>query len=267
MFMYKISRNVFYTVVGLAAALVAGCSAFPSQVASAGGSNPAQSPVGTPAQVTAPTDNRGITVVGTGKASGTPDVAVIQVGVETQSPTVQQAVADNKTQMTKLLAALKDAGIADADISTTNFSVYTERQPQPVAEPGSKSGADGSLIYHVSNQVQVKVRDVAKLGDVLDQVVAAGANNIYGVSFSVADTSKLEGDARANAIADAKARAESLAKLAGVSLGDVQSVSEVISGQGPIAYRTSESAGLGGGTPIQPGTLEVNVSVQVTYAI
>jgi uncharacterized protein YggE len=114
------------------------------------------------------------------------------------------------------------------------------------------------------------VRDVNKLGDVLDKVVAAGANNVYGVSFSVDDTSKLEADARAKAVADAKARADSLARLTGVTLGDVVSVSEVIGGPGPVyeAARMSAAAGLGGGgAPIQPGELEVNMSIQVTFAI
>jgi uncharacterized protein YggE len=122
----------------------------------------------------------------------------------------------------------------------------------------------------VNNQVNVTVRDVAKLGDVLDKTVAAGANNIYGVNFSVDDTSKLEADARAKAIADAKARAENLAKLTGVTLGDVLSVSEVIGGASPIfeGARASVAMGLGGGgAPIQPGELEVNMNVQVTYAI
>jgi hypothetical protein len=204
--------------------------------------------------------------VGTGKASGTPDVANINIGVETVAASVQQAVNDNKAKMTKLLDALQSLGIADKDIQTSNYGVYTERQAVPV--PDGK-GDQGPVSYHVTNQVNVIVRDVNKLGDVLDKVVAAGANNIYGVNFSVADTSKLEDDARAKAIANAKDRAASLAKLTGVTLSDVMNVSEVLSGSGPV-YGVMESAKMGlggGGTPIQPGELEVNMSVQVTFAI
>ena len=275
-----LGRRMFYSVVLMVAAalvvtLAAGCSAVSRPAVSAGvqampaGGGPSSAqPValsGQSSQPVAPT-NRGITVVGVGKASGTPDVANINVGVETQAASVQQAVDDNKAQMTKLLDALKSLDIADKDIRTSNYSVYTERQPVPA--PDGK-GSQGPVTYHVNNQVNVIVRDVNKLGDVLDKVVAAGANNIYGVNFSVADTSKLEDDARAKAIADAKDRANSLAQLAGVTLGDVVNVSEVIGGSGPI-YGVMDSAKMGlggGGAPIQPGELEVNMSVQVTFAI
>jgi len=275
-----LGRKLFYgagliVVAVLAVALAAGCSAVSRPAVSAGvqavpaGGGPSGSQpvalIGQSSQPVAPT-NRGITVVGTGKASGTPDVANINIGVETVAASVQQAVDDNKAKMTTLLDALKSLGIADKDIQTSNYSVYTERQPVPV--PNGK-GDQGPVSYHVNNQVNVVVRDVNKLGDVLDKVVAAGANNIYGVNFSVADTSKLQADARAKAIEDAKSRAESLAKLAGVTLGDVMNVSEIIGGSGPI-YGVMDSAKMGlggGGAPIQPGELEVNMSVQVTFAI
>jgi uncharacterized protein YggE len=201
-------------------------------------------------------------VVGVGTASGTPDVAHVNVGIDTESSAVQQAVNDNKTKMAALLDALKGLGIQDKDIQTTNYSVYTQRAPGPNGAPDS-----GPLTYHVTNQVDVTVRDVSQLGDILDKAVAAGANNIYGVNFSVSDTSKLQADARAKAFADAKARAASLAQLAGVQLGDVVSISEVIGNSGPI-YAANAAVGMGGGgAPIQPGELQVNMSVQVTFAI
>jgi uncharacterized protein len=274
-----LGRKLFYRAVlilmALALALAAGCSAVSRPAVSAGvqavpgGGGPVGSqPLALIGQSSQPVAlmNRGITVVGTGKASGTPDVANISVGVETVAASVQQAVDDNKAKMTQLLDALQSLGIADKDIQTSNYGVYTERQSVPV--PDGK-GDQGPVSYHVTNQVNVIVRDVNKLGDVLDKVVAAGANNIYGVNFSVADTSKLQAGARAKAIEDAKSRAESLAKLAGVALGDVMSVSEIIGGSGPI-YGVMESAKMGsggGGAPIQPGELEVNMSVQVTFAI
>jgi len=269
-----LSRKMFYSAALVFATLLlmAGCSTVTTPAASASSAQPAgqagggpglTQPVAVVNQQLTPSIGRGITVVGTGKASGTPDVANVNVGVETQADTVQQAVADNKTKMTSLLSALKELGIADKDIQTTNYGVYTQQQPSPDGK------GMGPTSYHVNNQVNVTVRDVNKLGDVLDKVVAAGANNIYGVNFSVADTSKLQADARAEAFADAKERAESLAKLAGVTLGDVVSVSEVI-GSNPVyeGARMAVATGLGGGgAPIQPGELEVNMSVQVTYAI
>jgi uncharacterized protein YggE len=121
------------------------------------------------------------------------------------------------------------------------------------------------MIYHVTNQVDVIVRDVNQLGDVLDQSVAAGANNIYGVNFSVEDTAKLETDARAKAVENAKARAQELAQLNGLQLGEVLSVSEVIGGSAfPMDYGGKGMGG--GGTPVQPGELEMSLSIQITYA-
>jgi uncharacterized protein len=265
-----LSRKMFYSVLLIVAVLAfaAGCSAGAIPAAQAG--SPLASPPAGGGPATAPvasgTIGRGITVVGVGKASGAPNVANISVGVETQADTVQQAVADNKAKMTLLLDALKALDVAAKDIQTSNYGVYTERQPVPSSEG---KGALGPTTYHVNNQVNVTVRDVNKLGDVLDKAVTAGANNIYGISFSVDDTTKLQADARAKAVADAKARAESLATLAGVTLGDVVSVSEVIGSSGPM-YDTPRAAmglGGGGGAPVQPGELEVNMSIQVTFAI
>jgi uncharacterized protein YggE len=209
---------------------------------------------------------RSITVVGQGKASGTPDVAHINVGVETTGASAQEAVNANKQTMSALLEKLKGMGIAEKDIQTSNFSIYTEQPPTPMATEGQTAG-QAAPIYHVSNQVNVTVRDSGKVGDVLDGAVSAGANSVYGVSFEVEDTSKLEASAREKAIADANARAASLAQLAGVSVGQVLTISEVVGGPGPLVLERAVALGAGGGTPIQPGEFEVNVSVQVTYAI
>ena len=213
--------------------------------------------------VAAPT--RSITVVGQGKASGTPDVAHISIGVETSGASAQEAVSANRAQMTTLLQKIKAAGIAAKDIQTSNFSIYADQQGKVEGMPSSGAGAD-VITYRVTNQVNLTVRDITKLGDVLDQAVSAGANSVYGVSFEVDDPSKLEATAREKAVVDAKARAETLAKLNGVSVGEVLTVSEVLGGVGPL-YARVDVAAMGGGTPIQPGEFEVNVSVQVTYSI
>ena len=261
------SRKTLYSglLILVAMAFATGCTAAAAPTVALGGGGPA---VAQPASITAQVGTatqRGITVVGVGTANGTPDVAHITVGIETQGASVQQAVDDNKTKMTALLSAIKALNIADKDIQTTNYSVYS--QSDSVPSPAGK-GDNGPLTYHVSNQVDVTVRDVSKLGDVLDKVVTAGANNIYGVNFSVDDPSKLQADARTKAFADAKARAQSLAQLAGVSLGDVVSVSESGSGSSPIMDMKPMAMGLGGGgAPIQPGALEVSMNVQVTFAI
>jgi hypothetical protein len=218
------------------------------------------------AQAQAQPAGRSITVVGQGKASGTPDVAHITVGVETTGASAQEAVDANRQNMTALLAKIKEMGIADKDIQTSNFSIYTEQQPVPMPAEGQVVGQAAPL-YHVSNQVNLTVRDIDKLGEVLDEAVSAGANSVYGVYFEVEDTSTLEASARENAIADAKARATSLAQLSGVSVGEVLMISEVVGGPVPLMVERAVAFDAAGGTPIQPGEFEVSVSVQVTYAI
>ena len=254
-----LARKVFYGLVVLVvvAALSIGGLAF----ALASGSRNAQ-PVANAATQTGSPD-RSVTVVGVGKATGKPDIARVTVGIETQAPSLQKAVDENKTKMSGLLDTLKKLGLADKDIHTSNYSVYTERATPPA--PGAEVSTD-QMIYHVTNQVDVTVRDVNQLGDVLDKAVAAGANNIYGVNFSVEDTAKLEADARTKAVADAKSRAENLAQLNGVQLGEVLTVSEVIGASAyPMAY---DAKGMGGGgTPVQPGELEMSMSIQITYAV
>jgi uncharacterized protein len=211
------------------------------------------------------TGDRSITVVGIGKVTGKPDIARVTVGIETQASSLQTAVDDNKAKMNNLLDTLKKLGLADKDIRTSNYSVYTERVGQPDMATEKPLSTD-QMIYHVTNQVDVTVRDVNQIGEVLDKAVAAGANNIYGVNFSVEDTAKLEAEAREKAVADGKARAESLAQLNGVQLDEVLTVSEVVGGAAPL-YRDAAMGMGGGGTPVQPGELEMSVSIQITYAV
>jgi uncharacterized protein len=253
-----LARKVLYglVVMVVVVALAMGGLA----VALAGGRGSAQPAA---AQTAPQTAARSITVVGTGKVSGKPDIARVTVGIETQAPLLQQAVDENKTKMSGLLDTLKKLGLADQDIRTSNYSVYTERVSPPA--PGAEATAN-QMIYHVTNQVDVTVRDVNQIGEVLDKAVAAGANNIYGVNFSVEDTAKLEADARAKAVADARARAASLAQLNGVQLGEVLTVSEVVGGAAYPMARAAEGLG-GGGTPVQPGELEMSFSIQITYAM
>lgn len=207
---------------------------------------------------------RTITVVGQGKAGGTPTVAHVNVGVETTGASAQEAMDANRAKMSTLLEKIKALGIADKDIQTSNFSIYAEQRPNVVALGAGKE--EYTLVYHVSNQVNLTLRDIAKLGDTLDQAVTAGANSVYGVYFSMEDTADLEAQARAKAMADAEARAQALASLGGVSVGEVLTISEVIGTPGPV-YAIAKVEGLGAATPIQPGEYEVSVSVQVTYAI
>ncbi len=277
-------KSHFLQVIGLAAlALVmAGCAAVPSASANTSNNQPAsgQSASGQPSGSLASAQGAGggapalvqssasgsggITVTGSGKATGTPDIATVTVGVQTEAASVQQAVSDNQKAMNALLVSLKALGIADKDMTTSNYNVSTIGSPKP-AEPGG-ANAPSPVTYQVSNQVLVSVRDISKLGDVLDKSVAAGANTIYGVNFSISDPSKLQAAAEANAVQDAKNRAENLAKLEGVTLGNLVSVSESYGSPSPYLPANAYAIG-GGGTPIQPGQMDVTVSLVVTYSI
>ena len=114
--------------------------------------------------------------------------------------------------------------------------------------------------------VNVTIRELDRVGDVLDAVIVAGANNIWGVSFSLEDPTAAQADARSDAIADALMRAEALAELSGVALGPVMSISEVVGG-GPVPMPVAVERAMSAAGPISPGELEVGYQVQVTYFI
>lgn len=207
---------------------------------------------------------RTITVVGEGKVRIQPDVARANFGVEVVQSSVREALDENSRTMDEVLAALEEQGIRERDIQTTGFSIYAERfGPQgPLPED--------QVNYRVSNNVMVVIRDLESVGAVVDAAVEAGANNIYGIEFRVDDPSSLESEARQGAVEDAAAKAEELAELTGVTVGNVISISEVISSGGYYASNFAQSLGLGGGggaTPISPGELELVMQLQVTYAM
>jgi len=201
-----------------------------------------------------------ITVTGSGDANGAPDVANLTLGVEVIDSDIKVAFAGANDQIAVVIQALVSAGVDEKDIRTSGLNIYQEQQPM-----GPDAAAMQSR-YHVSNQVLVTVRDITKVADVINAAVAAGANNLYGLDFSINDHAALETTAREEAFKDAQARAGELAKLAGVELGEVQAIIE-ISGGGFYPPMAREGAMGGGGAAIQPGQLSVNVQLQVTFAI
>jgi uncharacterized protein YggE len=202
---------------------------------------------------------RQITVVGSGDVKVVPDTVQVQVGVQTQAPSAQAALNDNNAQMAALLNKLREAGIAPTDIQTSNVSVW----PRYTGDGRTVEG------YEANNSVTVKIHDITRTGELLDQVVAAGANTISGVSFTVDDPKALQQNARNAALTDARARAEAMAQSIGGSLGQVLSITENIGTPPPQPYRM-EMAQTGAGTssvPIQPGEQTITAQVQVTYEL
>jgi len=235
--------------LGLAAVVLAGCS-----TASA-------APPAAPGQDSV----RYITVVGKGEVSLTPDIARVNVGAEATAETVSEAKAEVDSRMEAILAALEEMGIAEKDIQTSQYNIYYEREPVFGPAREAPSSEDGGL-YRVSNMLNVTIREIERAGEVVDAAVEAGANRMYGVSFTVSEAVEWESEAREKAMADARARAEELAGLAEVTLGEVLSVSEVV-GSGPVVMEKEIMAAFGGGGGIVPGELEFGTQIQVSFAI
>lgn len=217
---------------------------------------------------------RTITVIGQGAVSSSPDIATASVGVMVTSPDIKEATSEASNKMEAVMEALKEQGIADKDIRTTSYSINYERRSSfdlQVARPSTTTAGEEEIegMYHVSNMVTVKIRDLEKVGQVIDAVVNAGANSIWGINFGIDDTTALESEARSKAVDNARARAEELAGLAGVELGKVVSVSEIITGSPyPTASLVRAEMALGGGAgPISPGELEMSAQIQVTFEI
>lgn len=239
------TKSIIVVVVALLALLMSACG--PTTV-----SQVAQPPL------------RTISVSGSGQAYLVPDIAYVYVGVHTEKPSAAEAVDENNTQTQKMIQALKDFGIAAKDIRTTNFSIYPQDKYDPLT--GTPTG---NKTYVVDNTVYVTMRDLGKLGDLLDTVIAAGANTINSVQFDVADKEAALKQARADAVKDAETQAQELADAAGVKLGDVQTIGFYDSTPTPLY------AGKGGGggavaeaaVPIQPGQLTFTVTVSMTYEI
>lgn len=250
-------RSIVVTL-GLAAALVAAGLFVSTNLASAAGVQT----TGT-AAVTAVADSlpRTITVVGQGIAKATPDVAQATIGVEAIATTVAEASTQSNQVMSAIVAAATGLGIAPEDIQTSEYNIYVDAS--------GSVGTTSSPTYHVIQMDTITIRDLSTVGSVIDAAVQAGANRIYGVSFTLNDTADVEANARELAVADALQRAQHLASLVNATVGDVISVSEGAAG-GYQPYSSVAKAALdssGGGTSVSPGQLQFSSSIQIVYVL
>jgi uncharacterized protein YggE len=201
---------------------------------------------------------RQVSVLGHGEVKARPDTATIQIGIDTEAANAKDALAQNNTQAQALQQKLAELKIDTKDIQTSNFSI------------SPTYGNDGRQVtgYRVSNIVTVTIRNLDSAGTLLDQVVQAGANNIYGISFSVADTQKLMEQARQAAMADAKVRATQLATAGGAAVGDVLIISENVSAP-PVPMPMLDRAAAQGApsVPVQAGEQSISIDVQATFAL
>jgi uncharacterized protein YggE len=213
-------------------------------------------------QVQPPAQVQGISVSGTGNASGAPDLALVDLGVSTEGKTVKDARDAAATAMNAVSDALKSDGVADKDVQTRQFRIEPEYQ--------YPDGRQELIGFRVTNIVEVKVRDLDRVGEVIDDVAAAGGDvvQVQGLSFTIEKPEDLRAQARQEAMADARARAEGLAELAGVKLGKPLSVTESATTPPSTVLEAAPSGrGAQEATPIEAGELEVSVTVDILFAI
>jgi uncharacterized protein YggE len=205
--------------------------------------------------------DRTISVAGTGIVTTVPDVADLHVGVVIQRATVKEARAAAATAMEGVVKALRAAGVAEKDIRTTTLSL------QPVYDYDTNGKAPKITGYEMRNGVVATVRDLEKLADAVDGALVSGGSTLDGITFRVDDPSGAEGQARTQAMKQARAKADALASAAGVSIIGVASISEQSAPTPwPVPYQGALRADEAS-TPILPGTSEISVSVSVVYLI
>jgi uncharacterized protein len=246
--------NLLAGLAGLAVLVgLAGCG-------TAAGATPAQAADKPPA---------GITVVGEGQVYAVPDVANVTFGVETTGQTAKAAMDANSQQLNQVIAKLKSLGVGDREIQSSGlnvYPVYEQKQPQP--QPDSSNTPPRIVGYRASNGVVVTISDLSKAPDVLDGVIAAGANNVSGLNFSIKDTSQLRQQALSAAGKQAQAKAKVVADSLGVKIVSVASANEDISVSPqpmPVAARAAASSA--DSVPVVGGELTVTARLQVTYNI
>ena len=203
---------------------------------------------------------RSVTVTGTATIKASPDEPVISLGVQTQANTAQGALSDNAAKMTKVLASLADEGIAKDDIATSYVSLYPTYDPNGQTITG----------YQAQNQIDVTVRDLSKVGHVIDAAVGAGANLSNGITFQLSDQNQGMDQALADAVKNARDKAETLAAAGDASLGEVITIQEGSApNYPPIPYAKAFDAAAGASvpTPIEPPTIQTQVTVTVTWAL
>jgi uncharacterized protein YggE len=203
---------------------------------------------------------RTVAVTGSATIRTAPDEAVITLGVQTEAETAEAAMRENAARLTDVIAALLDAGVREEDVATAWVSLYPRTSSDGVAVIG----------YTADNSVNVTIRDMGRIGRVIDRAVAAGANLSSGISFQLSDESRGVEQALADAVGDARSKAQALADAGDDSLGAIVSVSETGGYvQPPVYYddRMYAGAEAAAPTPISPPTLESQVTVAVTWQL
>ena len=205
--------------------------------------------------------DRSVSVSATGTVGAEPDMAHISTGVVSEAESAREALNRNSATMKKLIDGLKAKGIVEKDIQTTSINVEPRYQQFKDGRPATIAG------YRVVNQVRIIARDLTKLGDVLDQAVTLGANQMGGIQFEVSDAETLKDEARKRAMENALRRAKLYAGGAGAEVGPVISISEEVQYIGPRPVPMTRSALAAEAVPVEAGTQMLEARVHVTWAL
>ncbi len=210
-------------------------------------------PSGARSAPTADASSGGITVLGTGSANVTPDRASFAFGTVSQAATANAALAASSQSIARVIAALKKAGVAQADIQTSDVSL----------SPRMNDNGNAIVGYTASNTVTATVRKIGNAGDIVDAAVGAGANQVYGPNLLASDQDAVYRTALKGAVANARAKAETLATASSSTLGKITAIVE--GGGGPVPMPIAAGA-KDSSVPIEPGTQKIEATVSVTFA-
>lgn len=253
-------KKIWLLVAGLIAVLTAvglsGC----------GQGSPALGAIPSNLQVNLSSQQEGIWVSGSGKVSAVPDIATLRLGIEAQSVSVADAQSRAAEAMDAVKTALTDNGVAEKDIQTQYFNIHR------ISRWDENKGQEVVIGYRVTNMVAAKIREMDRVGAIIDAAAVAGGDltRIDNVSFSVEDPTAYHEEARQKAVADARVRAEQLAELAGVTLGKPTYISESAYIPSPVYRQPFYEQAMGAAPPetsISPGEMEISLTVQLNYAI
>jgi len=210
-----------------------------------------------------------LTVIGEGAVVGRPDIALITLGVVSDAPTAREALAANSQSMNRILAALKQGGIAPRDLQTSDFSVDPVYSQPPPDYDNSRPFEPQIVGYRVRNSITLRIRDLAKVGVLLDQVVTLGANSISGPTLTVDDPVPLQDEARRAAVADAMRKSKLFATAANITLGPIFRIDEgYVQPPQPIAagaLMRLEAAP--SPTPVEAGELTFHAQVNMSWRL
>lgn len=204
-----------------------------------------------------------IMVSGVGTASGEPDVAYVEIGVETIDADLSAAFDSANAQITAVIDAIVGMGIAREDIQTTYLNVYQE----DIYDPNTGVNT-GEFRFHVQNFVRVTVRNIDQVGEVVTTGVNAGANRVNGLTFGILDQTAIASEARLDAVADARQRAQELAAAFGMQIGELVYVEEIVgSNVYPVAYGRGGGMDIAQSVPVEGGQLQLSIQIEAVFEL